>query len=126
MTTRGETAKSPRVDDPLQLRGPEDENLHDPLAPADPLLKRQSVVEETPAGNVPTSAQTLQEFTPSESEKSKAEIGTRKKVVKTPLQGVKTQSLTGANGTIDASQTDHTEKQVADLQRGAKPLNCQK
>ena len=61
MTTHGESAKSPKVRVPLQLRGPEDENLHDPLAPADPLPQRQSVVEETPA-NVPTSAGARERF----------------------------------------------------------------
>ena len=117
MTTRGETIKSPKVHDPLQPPKLEVEKLHNPLAPADLLPVRQLVVEETPADNVPTSPQTLQEFTQSESEKSKAETGTRNKDVKTPLQGAKTQSLTdGTSGMRDTSHPEPTEKQVSDLQ----------
>ena len=116
MTTQGETAKSPKVRDPLQLRGPEDENLHDPLAHAHPLPpKRQSVVEETPA-IIPTSADARERFTQSELNRPIAEIGTKKKDVKTPLSGHTTQSLPGANGTGDTRSKDRSGKQTSGLQ----------
>ena len=117
MSTEGETARSPKASNPLQPRGPGGENPCDPLVPAELLPMRQSVVEETPAENVPTSALTIQEFTPSESEKSKAEAGARSKDVKTTLQVAKTQSLTdGASGTRDTSHPEHTEKRGPGLQ----------